>query len=196
MKKILYLFSIITFCSSSLLGCGQGQQGIEGQTVRDNQFEILEFRPDIPEERDKLRRRPGMVPEGETGQGTNTREDNITYHERYEGETVEAITHAVGQLHNVQDVRVVLHERTVLVGVVPENGHIETEQVRATVEKIVGNQDIRIVTDSEGFHRIRELDEELRLGRPFEEVGPQYRNLWRDFGRILQQPFEHNRYLN
>lgn len=182
LKKVVILISII-LSLHMIAGCAaEDREMVQGYTQTNGVYEPGPYRG-----------MPVLIPNSNTGQGTNTRTDNITYHETYEGQTVEELLHEVGKLDGVDDVSIVIHERTVLVGIKTEEQKQQErikQEAKQVIKQKLGKQDIRIVFDNASFEKLQKLDSELRHGAPFTEVGPRHQQFLRDFGRILQQPFE------
>ncbi|WP_179295501.1 YhcN/YlaJ family sporulation lipoprotein [Bacillus sp. FJAT-45350] len=197
--KLLYVVFAIVFLAiqSVLTGCGPTDEarGVEISGEPALETEPLEFRPNTLEERSKFRRQPGMVAKSMTGRGTNTREDNILYQERVDGDILNALTSEIKDVDGVEDASVVIHERTVIVGIISNQ---EEEKVKQEINEIVSKrvtaEEIYVVNDEKGFHEVRYLEGELRNGRAFHEEGRKDGiRILSDLSRILQKPFEHNR---
>ncbi|WP_096201438.1 YhcN/YlaJ family sporulation lipoprotein [Bacillus sp. FJAT-45350] len=125
------------------------------------------------------------------GAGTMT----ARYHSDYDGQTVQRIQQRVEGIDNVRDGRVIIHDNTVVVGVETtgrENQAVEKE-VRKQVQGMADGRDVHVVTDQDAVTRIRTMDDRLRGGAAFEEIGATFTEMLGDLGRAAQRPFERSR---
>ncbi|MBU8905489.1 YhcN/YlaJ family sporulation lipoprotein [Desertibacillus haloalkaliphilus] len=123
--------------------------------------------------------------------GTGT----ANYHQDYDSQAVQRITDRVNRLDNVNDPRVIVNDNTVVVGIDgdgQDRGRIES-QVREAVREVNNDYDVHVVTDRDGVNRIRTMDDRLRGGAAFDEVGATFREMIGDLGRAAQRPFERSR---
>lgn len=196
---------------------GLGDTGIG--TRDDGGAGIVGDRPGYVDDRGILRRRDtnGRAPIGGLGQTGRTLQDNRTgmgrdgqigrtgnrgtrgtgmnqfgYHTGYDGATVQRITTRLADVENVRDSRVIVDEDRILIGV-DANGQDSQQierDVRRTVENMVDDKEVIVVTERDQYNQVRSADDRLRGGEAFEEVGDTVNDMFRDFGRAIQRPFE------
>ncbi|OLS36603.1 hypothetical protein BTR22_11260 [Alkalihalophilus pseudofirmus] len=125
-----------------------------------------------------------------TGQRTNT----VNYHKDYDGKTAQQLANRVDDIEGVEDCRVIVHENDVVVGVQTDADNEKIKKrVQNVVEKSVDGKAVRVVTDKNTVGRIRTMDDQLRTGAAFDEVGATFNNMLQDLGRAVQRPFERSR---
>lgn len=124
-----------------------------------------------------------------------TRMNEFSYPTGYDGAMVQRITTRLADLENVRDSRVIVDEDRILIGV-EANGQdtqrIE-QDVRRTVGNMVGDKELIVVTERDQYNQVRTADDRLRGGEAFEEVGATINEMFQDFGRAIQRPFERTR---
>lgn len=136
------------------------------------------------------------IEDNRTGMGTDgTGMRNFAYPTGYDGATVQRITTRLADVENVRDSRVIVQDDRILIGV-DTNGkdtqRIE-EDVRRTVGGMVGDREVVVVTERDQYNQVRTADDRLRGGEAFEEVGSTINQMFQDFGRAIQRPFERTR---
>ncbi|OIJ16578.1 hypothetical protein BKP37_04905 [Anaerobacillus alkalilacustris] len=132
---------------------------------------------------------------GGLGQTGRTEMRGFAYPHGYDAATVQRISAKVADVENVRDSRVIVHENRIIVGV-DANGQdtkrIEKD-VRQSVSDLADDKEVFVVTDRGQFDQVRTADDRLRAGEPLEEVGATINEMFRDFGRAIQRPFERTR---
>ncbi|WNF37597.1 YhcN/YlaJ family sporulation lipoprotein [Bacillaceae bacterium IKA-2] len=136
---------------------------------------------------------------GQTGRlgaaGDRSRMNEFSYPTGYDGATVQRINTRLADVENVRSSRVIVHENRYLIGV-EANGkdtqRIE-QDVRRTVGNMVGDKEVVVVTGRDQYNQVRSADDRLRGGEAFEEVGSTINEMFQDFGRAIQRPFERSR---
>jgi spore cortex protein len=125
---------------------------------------------------------------------TGQRTTSANYHKDYDGKTAQQLANRVDDIEGVEDCRVIVHENDVVVGVQTDSNN---EKIKNRVQKVVQQQvegkDVRVVTDKNTVGRIRTMDDELRTGAAFNEVGATFNDMLQDLGRAVQRPFERSR---
>lgn len=131
---------------------------------------------------------PGI---GHTGQGTQS----FSYPQGYDTQSVNRIANRVEDVENVRDCRVVVNEDKVIVGaeVEGQNRQEIEQEIRQTVQNMVGNKEVVVVTERQQFDQVRNMDNGLRNGGALEEFGATFNDMFQDFGRAMQRPFERSR---
>ncbi|WP_157796435.1 YhcN/YlaJ family sporulation lipoprotein [Bacillus sp. FJAT-45037] len=125
-----------------------------------------------------------------TGQRTTT----ANYHKNYDGQTAQKLANRVDDIEGVDDCRVIVHENDVVVGVQADGDYEQVQQrVEKYVQKHVKNKDVRVVTDKDAVGRIRTMDDQLRSGAAFDEVGSTFNTMVNDLGNAVTRPFERSR---
>ncbi|OIJ21952.1 hypothetical protein BKP45_04540 [Anaerobacillus alkalidiazotrophicus] len=132
---------------------------------------------------------------GGLGQTGRTEMGGFAYPHGYDTATVQRISGKVADVENVRDSRVIVHENKIIVGV-DANGQ-DTKRIEKDVRQSVGDladdKEVIVVTDRGQFDQVRTADDRLRAGEPLEEVGATINEMFRDFGRAIQRPFERTR---
>ncbi|TPE68709.1 YhcN/YlaJ family sporulation lipoprotein [Halalkalibacterium halodurans] len=119
----------------------------------------------------------------------------VRYHKEYDGETVQNIVQRVERLDDVEDCRVVAHNGDIVVAVQTRGDQEDVRRdVKRTVEKMTDDdKDVYVVSDDDVFDRVRTMDDRLRTGAAWNEVGATFRTMLEDLGRAAQRPFERTR---
>ncbi|MCK0471133.1 YhcN/YlaJ family sporulation lipoprotein [Halalkalibacter sp. APA_J-10(15)] len=124
----------------------------------------------------------------------NNQGQKANYHRSYDSQTVEKINKELRGIKGLNDSRVIVHDDDIVVGVQAErNSDDVRDRVEDRVNDIADGKNVRVVSDSDAFGRIRTMDDELRGGAAFEEVGATFEDMLRDLGNAVQRPFERSR---
>ena len=67
------------------------------------------------------------------------------------------------------------------------------KNVQTQVKDLADGKQVHVVTDQDAVTRIRTLDDRLRGGTAFEEIGATFTEMVRDLGRAAGRPFERTR---
>jgi hypothetical protein len=128
------------------------------------------------------------------GQQRTRTQDTINYHKDYDGKTVQQLSRRVERIEGVDEARVIAHDDDVVIGITT-SGDMDNvkNKVERTVKGLADGKNVRVVTDSDAVGRIRTMDNELRTGTAFEEVGATFTEMLNDLGRAVQRPFERSR---
>lgn len=127
-------------------------------------------------------------------QGTQNRQQAMNYHEDYDSRTAQQIANRVERVNGVEDCRVIVHDDDVVVGVETDGNMNQVQQeVERTVKGLTDGKNVRVVTDSDAVNRIRTMDDQLRTGTAFDEIGATFTDMLGDLGRAVQRPFERSR---
>ncbi|OIJ07723.1 hypothetical protein BKP35_18795 [Anaerobacillus arseniciselenatis] len=120
---------------------------------------------------------------------------NFAYPEGYDTQTVQRINTRLADVENVRDSRVIVHDNRILVGVDADGDDIQRveQDVRRTVGDMAGDREVTVVTERDQFNRVRTVDDRLRGGEAIDEVGATITEMFGDFGRAVQRPFERTR---
>ncbi|WP_100406569.1 YhcN/YlaJ family sporulation lipoprotein [Bacillus solitudinis] len=134
----------------------------------------------------------GQTNQGTTGQQTN--QGALNYHKDYDSRTAQRIVSRVQNMNGVEDARAIVHDDEIVIGIQADN---DVEQVKQKVERkvksLVKDKEVHVVTDNDAVGRIRTMDNELRTGAAFDEIGSTFEQMLGDLGRAAQRPFERSR---
>lgn len=167
-----------------------GNAPINGQDVRsrdnrmgmgDRNYGVTGDRPGMVDDR-------GLLRDHNRGMTSN-------YHHNYNGTLAQKIAKSVESMNGVRDTRVIVSGNDVVIGIESTNGQQRDmeKRVQSHVKNMVKNKNVYVVTDQERFSRIRSVDDRLRNGTPFEEVGDTVTDMVRDIGSAVERPFENFR---
>ena len=119
----------------------------------------------------------------------------FAYPDGYDATTAQGYTTRLADLENVRDSRVILHDNRVLIGVDADrqNAQRVEQDIRQRLRGMTGDREVIIVTERDQYNQIRSADDRLRAGEPFEEVGATINDMFHDFGRAIQRPFQRSR---
>ncbi|WP_026672458.1 YhcN/YlaJ family sporulation lipoprotein [Alkalihalobacterium bogoriense] len=127
--------------------------------------------------------------QGQRGQAGTTA---ANYHEDYDGRTVQRIQERVDGIDNIDDSRVVVHDDVVVVAVNSNDDDVR-DKVRKTVQDMDEDRTVHVVTDRDAVTRVRDIDDRLRGGAAWDEVGATFTEMLNDLGNAVQRPFERSR---
>ncbi len=116
------------------------------------------------------------------------------YHQNYDSRTAEKIADSVTKINGVRDARVVVNNSDIVVGVeaTKDNASVQRE-VEQRVKNLTTGKNVYVVTDKDAVGRIRTMDDRLRTGSPFNEVGDMFTDIIRDLGNAAARPFQGTR---
>ncbi|NEU31547.1 hypothetical protein GN156_12310 [bacterium LRH843] len=142
--------------------------------------------------------RDGMHTRSYDGMGTRStghHAGTMNYHRDYDGNTARHIADRVVKISGVKDARVIVHKNDVVVGVDADGGNLShiTKEVEHKVKGLAHGKKVHVVTDRDSVHRIRTMDDRLRTGTAFQEVGTTFTDMMRDIGSAAARPFERTR---
>ncbi|UJW57329.1 YhcN/YlaJ family sporulation lipoprotein [Bacillus sp. A116_S68] len=117
------------------------------------------------------------------------------YYDSDDGRLASRIENRVEGLDEVRDCDVVVNDNNVVIGVEPEgnDGEQVEDRVRSFVEDMDDNKQVHVVTERNGAEKIHDMENRLRDGEPFEEVGATFNAMLDDLGDAIQRPFERTR---
>ncbi|WP_096188240.1 YhcN/YlaJ family sporulation lipoprotein [Evansella halocellulosilytica] len=136
------------------------------------------------------RRHQGLGQQGQQG-----RQGPVTgYYDSDDGRAARELADRIEDQEGVQDCRVIVNGDDIVVGLETDGDDEQvSEEIRSKVSRAVDDKDVHVVTDQEHLRTIRGMDEQLRAGEPFEEVGATFDDMLQDLGRAVQRPFERSR---
>ncbi|UTR14239.1 YhcN/YlaJ family sporulation lipoprotein [Salipaludibacillus sp. LMS25] len=142
-------------------------------------------------ERNQPRAQQGDGQQRGFGQGKGQQQ---AYYDSDDGRLASRIENRVEGLDEVRDCDVIVNNDNVIIGVEPEgnNGQVE-DRVRSLVDEMDNDKQVHIVTERTGVERIHDMENRLRDGEPFEEVGATFNAMLDDLGDAIQRPFERTR---
>ncbi|KGA96517.1 hypothetical protein AJ85_17120 [Alkalihalobacillus alcalophilus ATCC 27647 = CGMCC 1.3604] len=116
------------------------------------------------------------------------------YHSNYDGQTASKIAKHVEAIDGVDDAHVIVHENKIVVAVdVDSHADGLESKIKRTVQGLSNDKDVHVVSDKEMYGRVETMDNQLRSGAAFEEIGATFEDMIRDLGRAVQRPFERSR---
>lgn len=120
----------------------------------------------------------------------NNQHRAMNYHQDYDSQTAQKIANDVMQIKGVDDVRVIVNKNDVVVGVDTHQNvsHVQKE-VEHKVKSLAKGKKVHVSTDRDVVDRIRTMDDRLRTGTPFQEVGNTFTDMVRDIGAAVTRPF-------
>lgn len=123
-----------------------------------------------------------------------TTQDRVNYHKDYDGETAQRTVKQVEEIDGVEEARVIVNDDNMVVGLTADG---DIDNVRTEVERSLNesadNKEVYVVTDNDAVDRIRTMDDDLRLGTAFDEIGATFSDMLNDLGQAAQRPFERSR---
>lgn len=169
----------------------------------DGEAGIVGDRPGYVDDRGILRRRNstaerelgglGQTSRRNMGQDDNERE--FAYPNNYDSQTVNRINNRIADVDDVRDSRVIIHGNRIIIGV--DTNKQDAQRIERNIRKNVSNmgedREVIVVTERDQFNQVRTLDDRLRGGEAIEEIGATIEDMFQDFGRAIQRPFERSR---
>ncbi|WP_158282131.1 YhcN/YlaJ family sporulation lipoprotein [Salipaludibacillus keqinensis] len=125
----------------------------------------------------------------------NKQGSNVTgYYDSKDGQTARKLENRIENIDGVRDCDVLINGDDVVIGIDASGNEDRVERkVRSLASKLDDNKQVHIVTDQSGMDRINGMENQLRDGAPFEEVGATFNEMLDDLGDALQRPFERSR---
>ncbi|MBB5173217.1 YhcN/YlaJ family sporulation lipoprotein [Texcoconibacillus texcoconensis] len=119
-----------------------------------------------------------------------TRSQNFNRSE-YDGNTTKRVQNRVADIDGVDESHVIVNGDDVIVAV--EDGEDVEDEVREQVNKMDDDKNVHVVTDRDQVGQVRDIDEQIQAGEPFEEFGATFNEMLDDLGDAAQRPFERSR---
>ncbi|WP_227937835.1 YhcN/YlaJ family sporulation lipoprotein [Alkalihalobacillus deserti] len=127
------------------------------------------------------------------GQGRQA-QDTVNYHKDYDGQTAQRMVERIEKVEGVEEARVIVHEDDVVIGITAnEDINNVKKEVEKTAKGLAKDKEVRVTTDNDVVGRIRTMDDQLRTGTAFDEIGATFTSMLNDLGRAVQRPFERSR---
>ena len=127
-------------------------------------------------------------------QGHTGAQGTVNYHKDYDGQTVQRMVDQIEEVDGVDEARVIIHDDDVVIGITADD---DIDGVKRNVERsakrLADGKNVRVVTDNDAVGRIRTMDNTLRTGTAFDEIGATFTDMLGDLGRAAQRPFERSR---
>ncbi|MDG5786428.1 YhcN/YlaJ family sporulation lipoprotein [Evansella sp. AB-P1] len=127
----------------------------------------------------------------------DTRGQNQTMNGYFDSEDGRLATRISDRLaeNDISDSHVIVHGDDIIIGADHDGDEAEFQgSVRANLDDdIVGNRNVHVVTDRNHVRNIRGMNDRLRGGEPFEEIGATFNDMIQDIGNAVQRPFERSR---
>ncbi|MFA9557195.1 YhcN/YlaJ family sporulation lipoprotein [Evansella sp. AB-rgal1] len=125
----------------------------------------------------------------------NTGQANVAgYYNGEDGRLSRRISDRLTTEDGFRNSQVIVHGNDVVIAV--ENGDDMDDidnQVNSRVRNLTGDRNVHVVTDREHVRNIRGMNDRLRAGEPFEEIGATFNDMISDLGNAIQRPFERSR---
>ncbi|WP_078597322.1 YhcN/YlaJ family sporulation lipoprotein [Evansella clarkii] len=117
------------------------------------------------------------------------------YYNGEDGRLARRIENTVSRMDAVDDCSVIVNGDDVIVGVDADgrDGSQLDDRIRSKVKDISDDLDVHVVTDEDQVRDVRGMNDRLRAGEPFEEIGATFEDMLQDLGRAVQRPFERSR---
>ncbi|PSL45127.1 sporulation lipoprotein YhcN/YlaJ [Salsuginibacillus halophilus] len=136
-------------------------------------------RPNMVNDQGTLNGNDSDDPEGMNGQDDRKAADNIRKYTE--------------KLEHVTDARVIVNDDDVLIGVQTDGDESENleRKVKKEAEQVYNeDKNVHVVTDESSYNELERMDDELRSGAAFEEIGSTFNEMLDDLGDAAQRPFE------
>ncbi|MBU9720703.1 MULTISPECIES: YhcN/YlaJ family sporulation lipoprotein [Bacillaceae] len=150
-----------------------------------------------------------QINDGATGffnrQNTNNRTNNMNnrnqnnntnnaYYNGQDGQLASRINTNLANAGIGDDYHVVVNGNSVIIAV-NDDGDTKTieKNVNNTVSNVRDDLDVHVVTDRDRVNQVRGMNDRLRAGEPFEEIGATFNDMLNDLGDAAQRPFERSR---
>ncbi|MDQ0258118.1 hypothetical protein J2S74_005584 [Evansella vedderi] len=115
------------------------------------------------------------------------------YFDTEEGQLATRINNSI-RGENIRDSRVLVHGNDVVIGVDADGDTNELDRnLRNRVGGLAGGRNVHVVTDRDQVRNIRDMDDRLRAGEAFEEIGATFTDMLNDLGNAVQRPFQRSR---
>lgn len=124
--------------------------------------------------------------------GINAQNNTGAYFDSEDGRLATQINDRIGG-DNIRDSRVIVHGNDVLIGVDADDTDGIDDDVRNRVGNLAGDRNVHVVTDRNQYRGLRDMDDRLRAGDAFEEIGATFNDMLDDLGNAVQRPFERSR---
>jgi spore cortex protein len=116
------------------------------------------------------------------------------YYNGEDGHRARRLANRIERMDNVENCRVIMNGNDVMVGLEASGDSKRTEHnVRKMIGQMNGDYDVYVTTDREHLNTMRAMDDRLRAGEPFEEIGATFTDMANDLGRAVQRPFTRSR---
>jgi spore cortex protein len=112
-----------------------------------------------------------------------------SYYNRYNGELAEKIALRAAKVEDIADARALVYRDSVLVAV--DTSSRDTQNLENKVKQAIApytkNKKVRIVSNPSMYQRVRVIDNNLRYGRPFDEMERDLQTIFNN-GEIIERP--------
>jgi spore cortex protein len=112
-----------------------------------------------------------------------------SYYRSYSGNLAETISRRADAVRGVNDARTLVYRDQVLVAISTNSkyaDHVERLVAQAVAPYAKGKQ-VRVVSNPSMYHRVRNIDNDIRRGRPMEEIERDLKTIFID-GKINERP--------
>ncbi|WP_227935360.1 YhcN/YlaJ family sporulation lipoprotein [Alkalihalobacillus deserti] len=219
MRKIAISVTATTILLGGLAGCGgdnlASNMGANNQTGLSAQDMYVGRNTDTPGQNESLfgnqsiAGQTGHIATGQggsfqgnigqtglrtTGQDRIQAHGGVNYHKDYDEQTVQRIGDRIEEVDGVEEAYVIVHDDDVVIGITA-NAHIKDvkKEVERRAKGLAEEKEVWVVTDQDVVSRIRTMDNQLRAGTAFEEIGATYTDMLGDLHQEAQRPFERSR---
>ncbi|MBU9713982.1 YhcN/YlaJ family sporulation lipoprotein [Evansella tamaricis] len=114
--------------------------------------------------------------------------NNNGYYNGEDGRLARRITSSLGQGNN----HVLVNGNDVIVAV-DEDGNANESEIRNSVGNVRDDLNVHVVSDRDQVRQVRGMNDRLRAGEPFEEIGATFNDMLEDLGNAASRPFERSR---
>lgn len=114
--------------------------------------------------------------------------------ENNDGRLSRRISQRLTGMNDLRDPRVIVRGNNVVIGTETDGDANRLQNnLRNDLSGLAGNRDIHVVTDRDRVRNIRDMDDRIRAGEPFEEFADTFNDMLQDIGRAARRPFEQSR---
>ncbi|MDQ0252723.1 hypothetical protein J2S74_000095 [Evansella vedderi] len=126
--------------------------------------------------------------------GNNQDQSRMNYHADYDGQTVQRLVDRIESIDGVEEARALIHGDDVIVAVTTEENNVDIrDEIERTASGLANGNNVIVVTDKETIRRIRSMDNQLRGGTPFDQIGTGFSEIMNDLNRETRNATDRNR---
>lgn len=116
-------------------------------------------------------------------------EANPSYYRRYDGRLAEAVSRRADAVKGVNGARALVYRDHVLVAISTDAKHADRVKrlVAQAVAPYTKGKHVRVVTNPSMYNRVRTIDNDIRRGRPMEEIERDLKTIFIN-GKMIERP--------
>lgn len=112
-----------------------------------------------------------------------------SYYDHYDGRLAETVAKQATKVEQVSDARALVYNDHVLVAIATNAAN--TDRIEQRVVQVIApytkGKHVRVVSNPSMYHRVRVIDNNIRYGRPFEEIERDLKTIFYK-GQIIERP--------